>query len=170
VPVGPGPYAVVFNPANQRVYVGLAGGTAIRVLDARGEIQSTIELGGLGLVQGLAINAKTNRVYAVYFVSPRLHAVAEVDGAADRIIARYGGDYAYPLTEAYGIAVDETHNRVFVGDARGLVQIDPTARRITRVNAMFGFGYAFGMVYDSRAGQVIRGGTLRQSLAVTVAP
>lgn len=163
VPLAAAPYAVAFNAGNERVYVGQAASDRISVLDADGARLATISLGGLGLVQGIAVNTRTNRVYAVYFRGPRFHAVAEIDGSTNQVLARIGGDYAHPFSRAYGITVDETRNRIFVNDNVGLAEIDGGTRGITTLpeggitRGDYFSGYAFGMVYDGAA-QVVVGG------------
>lgn len=169
VPVGYGPYAVVYNPTNARFYVGVPGESSVAVLTESGEIKAVIERGGLTLVQGLAVNPKTNRVYAVYAVGGRFHAIAEIDGATNRVVRRLGGDYAQPLAQAYGIAVDAARDRLYVSDRGGLLEIDLAAQTFVRLPGDAPAGYAFGLAAYGQEG-VLAGGTLRGAAATMRAP
>lgn len=109
-------------------------------------------------MQGIAVNPKTNRVYAVYMRGPHFHAIAELNAATGKVTARVGGDYSYPLYEAYAIAVDVERNRIYADDQRGLVALGGASRTLTRVSDAAEIGYAFGMVFDTMTRQLIPGG------------
>lgn len=125
IEVGPGPYAVLAAPAAGRMYVGLTGSDGIAQVDAASlTLVGVTHLGGLGFPQGLALDAKTNTVYAVYALSPRYSQIAGLDAATGAIVTVIPAALDRPLTAAAALAVDTAHRRLLVSAAEGLFAYD----------------------------------------------
>ena len=110
---GAGPALIstlAFNEATGELYVGNAGDGTVSIIHEE-QVVDTIALGGLGLPQGLAANPIANRVYVVYVLSPRLHAVAVIDGSSHAITELIAGNEMYTLSGVYAVAVDAARGR-----------------------------------------------------------
>ena len=113
--VGDAPYAVLCDPAGGKVFVGNAGEDTVTVVDADlGRVVTTVQLGGLGHPQGLALDDRLGRVYVTYTLSPRKRAMAMFEASTGRILGRLSGTDDLPLFGAYGIASDPERGWVYV--------------------------------------------------------
>lgn len=155
-PVGAAPYALAVDPVRERIWVANAGGRSLSVLDAKsGATLGAVELDGLGMPQGIAVDAPRRRVYAVYLLAPRYHALAVIDADALRIERTLRGNRLHPLTDAYGVAVEPGSGQVLLSDVGGLVAVDPVTLAVTAVAPDGGTASPFGLAVDAGRGRVL---------------
>jgi YVTN family beta-propeller protein len=132
IPTGPGPKAVAVNPTTHRLYVTGQSGTdsdlVVSVIDSRsGTLLTMIPIGPYGQYYdnpfGLAVNRKTNLVYAS---NPLDGHVYTLDGATNALVrsVAVGG-------EPTSIAVNAVTNTVFVTGARHVAVISGHSGRVT---------------------------------------
>ena len=132
IPTGPGPKAIAVNPTTHRIYVTGQSGTdsdlMVSVFDSRaGTVVAVVPIGPYGEYYdnpfGLAVNTKTNMVYAS---NPLDGHVYTLDGAANAIVhsVAVGG-------EPTGIAVNAATNKLFITGARNVTVIDGRSGGVT---------------------------------------
>ena len=110
--VGDDPYAVVVNPVTNKVYVAeWVSGSAqnLYVVDcATNQVASALTVGAN--VSALAINTKTNTIYAA-----TMYSVAVINGSNDTVTATLAPSTPYQVPSG-GIGVDESTNIVYVAN------------------------------------------------------
>jgi DNA-binding beta-propeller fold protein YncE len=132
IATGLGPKAIVVNAATHRLYVteqtGTDGDLAIAVIDTTtGKLITAVPIGPYGDYYdnpfGLAVNAKTNTVYAS---NPLDGYVYTLDGATNSVRrVAVGG-------EPGGIAVNTVTNQVFVTGARNVTVLNGRSASVVR--------------------------------------
>jgi DNA-binding beta-propeller fold protein YncE len=133
IATGPGPKAVAVNPTTHRVYVtaqtGTDGDLAVWVINSvTGKLVTMIPVGPYGDYYdnafGLAVNTKTNMVYAS---NPLQGEVYAISGATNAIVhsTALGG-------EPGGVAVNPATNKVFVAGARSVAVLNGRTGGIER--------------------------------------
>jgi uncharacterized repeat protein (TIGR01451 family) len=149
VPVGDAPYAVVCDPARERVYVGNAGEDTVSIVDSyKDAVVSTVKLGGLGHPQNLALDSIHGRVYVTYALTPKYRGIAAIDGSTGQIVSHLSGSERESLFGAYGIAVDAALGRVYVTTAQELVALSAESMEIIGRMPGVGPAYGFGLTLD----------------------
>jgi DNA-binding beta-propeller fold protein YncE len=148
IPTGPGPKAIAVNPSTHRVYVtaqtGRDSDLAITVINGTtGRLITTIPIGPYGEYYdnpfGLAVNAKTNKVYAS---NPLDGFVYTLNGATNAI------EQTAPIgAEPTAIAVNPVTNKVFVAGARDVTMLDGRSGRVK--NRIVGGVRTRGIAVDS---------------------
>lgn len=163
--VGDAPYALSCDAAGGRVYVGNAGEDSVTLVDASsGRVVDTVQLGGLGHPQSLALDDRLGRVYVTYALSPRKRAIAMLDASTGRLLGRLAGTDDQPLSGAYGIASDPERGWVYVTSGGELLTL--SASHLTILNRLpLGEGTVsagpFGMAVEPQSGALyLTGGTL----------
>jgi len=160
--VGDAPYAVLCDPQSERVYVGNAGEDSVTLVDAGSRrVQATVQLGGLGHPQALALDDRLGRVYVTYALSPRKRAIAMLDSTTGRLVGRLSGTDDQPLSGAYGIASDPERGRVYVTSGGELLTLSASDLTIEIRLALGEEGLAagpFGMALEPRSGTLYLAG------------
>lgn len=109
LPVGALPFGVAANAATGRVYVANYGSASLTVIDGlTNQVVTTVPLAPE--MTYVAVNTQTNRVYAVSHAANTLYVL---DGATNAVLnsASTGINAG-----AYGLAVSESLDRVYVGN------------------------------------------------------
>jgi YVTN family beta-propeller protein len=130
-------WAIKVNPNSSKVYVAGYLSNSVHVIDANSNtVINTIPLGER--LAGIAINSKTNTVYAASDLYRTGGAITVIDGSDDAVIENIdlratrennGLTAIWPS----GIAVDEERNLVYVGGgaSSAIVVIDGSTNKIT---------------------------------------
>ncbi len=155
-PVDAGPYALAVDRQAARVWVASAGGDSVTALDARTGISlGTVQLGGLGHPQGIAVDERRGRVYVTYLLSPRYHALAVIRSGSLQIERVLQGDGAQPLTGACAVAVEPRSGRIWLAELAGIRVLDPLSLRALAALPGEGTVSPFGLAVDTAGGRVL---------------
>lgn len=169
--VGDAPYAVLCDPLSARVYVANAGEDSVTLVDAGSRrVQATVQLGGLGHPQALALDDRLGRVYVTYALSPRKRAIAMLDSTTGRLVGRLSGTDDQPLSGAYGIASDPERGRVYVTSGGELLTLSASDLTIEIRLALGEEGLAaglFGMALEPRSGTLYLAGASKPGRVLT---
>ncbi|MGB9879379.1 MAG: hypothetical protein ACPLRM_01330, partial [Anaerolineae bacterium] len=168
VPVGAAPYAALYDPGLQRVYVGNAGEDTVSIIDGRDwTLVSLVKLGGLGHPHGLALDPIRERLYVTYALSPKHRAIAVVDTLSGQVASSLQGNKDETLSGAYGIAVDPVRGMVYVTTVDKLLVLISEPLHIVQSIAGIGPAYAWGLATAPLEGRLyIADGQHRRLLAV----
>ncbi|MBC7233254.1 MAG: DUF11 domain-containing protein [Chloroflexi bacterium] len=168
VPVGTAPYAVLYDPGLQRIYIGNAGEDTVSIIDGRDwTLVSLVKLGGLGHPHGLAFDPIRERLYVTYALSPKHRAIAVVDTLSGQLISSLQGNKDETLSGAYGIAIDPLRGVVYTTTVDELLVLVGEPLHIVQRVAGIGPAYAFGLAIEPVKGRVyIADGRFGQLLAV----
>lgn len=149
-------YQLVFNPANQKIYVagpktgaGREGDNFIYALDAKTlQVEDSINV-GKNVPYGIAINTKTQTIYAG---NSRQNSVTAVDLTTKKVTVIKNGKEKSKIRE---IAVDEQRNEVYVSDHGnpGVWIINGKTNQYTGDISM-GKGYLLGLGVDPARGKI----------------
>jgi uncharacterized repeat protein (TIGR01451 family) len=155
-PVSAGPYALAVDEARARIWVTSNTGSSVTALDARsGTPVGLVQLDGLGLPLGVAVDSRRARVYVTYTLTPRYHGLAVIDAETIRLERLLRGNLERPLLGAYGVAVEPRTGQVLLSDVDGLLAVNPDTLATTMVSAGHGFVPALGMAADPASGRVL---------------
>ena len=148
--VGRAPYVVLAPPHSSQLFVSLPGERSVLTMSTKPNGQRfKTRLPGLGLPQGMAVDAKRHRLYVLYTLSPNLHNIAIIDTENGALIGKIQSWLDRPFALAYALAVDPASGYLYVADAPGVYVIDPENGKTVRLLPGRAATLPFGMAYDS---------------------
>ena len=119
------PYALAFDQAANRLYVGLMGTGQVLALDADTlETVGEVTLEGLGLPQDLALDATANKLYVAHALSPKYGALSVIDTTSMTLLTTLWGNAEQPLLGSDTVRVDATHQAVYLSQYDGCLVLD----------------------------------------------
>lgn len=147
--VGDAPYAVLYDPGLQRIYVANAGEDTVSIIDGHDwTLVNSVKLGGLGHPHGLALDLVRERLYVTYALSPKHRAIAVVDTRSGQIISTLRGSKDEPLLGVYGITVDPLRGLVYAATVDELLVLAGEPLHIMQRTPEIGPVYAFGLAIE----------------------
>jgi DNA-binding beta-propeller fold protein YncE len=123
------PYDVVVNPVTNQIYVGSGDVSAVTVID--GATHNTFDIPGVWQPAYLAINTRTNKIYAAGAQSNG--GIMVIDGATGTSTQLSTPVNPYGFNSLIQVVVNEVTNKVYVVDSmsRNLLVVDGTTNEIT---------------------------------------
>jgi uncharacterized repeat protein (TIGR01451 family) len=156
--VGPSPYTLAASGDGPLVYVALAGGDQVAVVNvSRYQVMARAHLGGLGLPLDIAVDHHADRVYVLYLLTPRYRNIAILDGRSGERLGVIGANLEQPLDTARSLAVDGARQRLYVSDASGVQVYSTTTTEWLATLPASGPASPFALAVDIVRGQLYGG-------------